>query len=108
MIASSRLVDITRLPLRGIERVDDTLHVGALTTMEESAADSVVAKGLGLVREALLASASTQLGKMATIGGNLLQRSQITGAAIMGIGMGLLEETLFDAAGRVANATFGD
>jgi CO/xanthine dehydrogenase Mo-binding subunit len=37
-----------------------------------------------------------------------LARSQITGAVVMGIGMALLEETVFDATGRVANATFGD
>ena len=76
VIASDRLVDITRLPLRGVRRVDDTLHVGALTTMEELAADHVVAQRLPLVREALLASASTQLRNMATIGGNLLQRTR--------------------------------
>ena len=36
-------------------------------------------------------------------------RSQIIGAVVMGIGMTLLEETIFDpATGRIANATFGD
>ena len=40
MIASSRLVDITRLPLRGIRRVHESLHIGASTTMEELATDS--------------------------------------------------------------------
>jgi CO/xanthine dehydrogenase FAD-binding subunit len=53
----------------GITRVGDTLRVGALTTMEELAADSVVTERLPLVREALLLSASTQLRNMATIGG---------------------------------------
>jgi CO/xanthine dehydrogenase Mo-binding subunit len=38
-----------------------------------------------------------------------LARSQITGATVMGIGMTMLEETIFDSAtGRIANATFGD
>src|SRR6185437_4613360 len=76
VIASSRLVDITRLPLDGIERVDDSLRVGALTTMEELAADPTVAERLPLVRQSLLAGASTQLRNMATIGGNLLQRTR--------------------------------
>jgi len=76
VIASDRLVDITRLPLRGIERVGETLHVGALTTMEELAADPTVAERLPVVRDALLAGASTQLRNMATIGGNLLQRTR--------------------------------
>jgi xanthine dehydrogenase YagS FAD-binding subunit len=76
VITSNRLIDITRLPLHGISRVDDTLRVGALATMEELAADTMVAERLPLVREALLASASTQLRNMATIGGNLLQRTR--------------------------------
>ena len=71
-----RLVDITRLPLRGTTRGDGTLHVGALTTMEELAADPTVAERLPLVRQALLAGASVQLRNMATIGGNLLQRTR--------------------------------
>lgn len=37
-----------------------------------------------------------------------LARSQVTGAVVMGIGMTLLEETIFDSTGRVANATLGD
>ena len=76
VVEPDRLVDITRLPLRGIARTDDTLRVGALTTMEELAADPTVAERVPFVREALLAGASTQLRNMATIGGNLLQRTR--------------------------------
>ena len=71
-----RLVDITRLPLRGIIRRGDALLVGALTTMEELAADPVLGERAAFVRGALLAGASTQLRNMATIGGNLLQRTR--------------------------------
>jgi CO/xanthine dehydrogenase FAD-binding subunit len=71
-----RVVDITRLPLRGITRSGDALVVGALTTMEELAAEPVLAERGKFVREALLAGASTQLRNMATIGGNLLQRTR--------------------------------
>ncbi|MEU4213159.1 FAD binding domain-containing protein [Streptomyces sp. NPDC026206] len=71
-----RLVDITRLPLRGIRDTGDSLVVGALTTMEELAAHEVVAGRLPLVREALLLGASPQLRHMATMGGNLLQRTR--------------------------------
>ncbi|MBX7267746.1 xanthine dehydrogenase family protein subunit M [Micromonospora sp. Llam7] len=71
-----RVVDITRLPLRGITADERTLRVGALTTMEELAADPTVARRLPLVRTALLAGASTQLRNMSTIGGNLLQRTR--------------------------------
>ena len=71
-----RLVDITRLPLSGITRRENTLYVGALTTMEELAADPTVGEQIPFVREALLAGASPQLRNMATIGGNLLQRTR--------------------------------
>src|SRR5690349_21765602 len=76
IVAPERLVDITRLPMRGINRRDDSLVVGALTTMEELAADPLLAERAAFVREALLAGASTQLRNMATIGGNLLQRTR--------------------------------
>jgi CO/xanthine dehydrogenase FAD-binding subunit len=73
---ADRLVDIGRLPLHGVSRTGDTLKVGALTTMEELAADPAVGERAPLVREALLAGASVQLRNMATIGGNLLQRTR--------------------------------
>src|SRR5207245_9206392 len=69
-----RLVDIARLPLRGITRAEVTLSVGALVTMNELAADPTVGERVPFVREALLAGASPPLRNMATIGGNRLQR----------------------------------
>src|SRR4051794_26250790 len=76
VLEPGRLVDITRLPLRGISRAEDTLCVGALVTMEELAADPTVGERVPFIREALLAGASPQLRNMATIGGNLLQRTR--------------------------------
>jgi CO/xanthine dehydrogenase FAD-binding subunit len=76
VIAPERLVDITRLPLSGVTRREDTLCVGTLTTMEALAADPTVAEQIPFLREALLAGASPQLRNMATIGGNLLQRTR--------------------------------
>ncbi|HTF07530.1 MAG TPA: xanthine dehydrogenase family protein subunit M [Asanoa sp.] len=76
VVHPSRLVDIGRLPLRGVTRTGDHLRIAALTTMEELAADQTVGARLPLVREALLAGASTQLRNMATIGGNVLQRTR--------------------------------
>jgi CO/xanthine dehydrogenase FAD-binding subunit len=76
VVEPTRLVDIGRLPLRGITRSGDILRVGSLTTMEDLAADPTVAERARFVREALLLSASTQLRNMATIGGNLLQRTR--------------------------------
>ncbi len=60
VIAPERLVDITRLPLSGVTRREDTLCVGTLTTMEELAADPTVAGRIPFLREALLAGASPQ------------------------------------------------
>ncbi|MFF5986662.1 FAD binding domain-containing protein [Prauserella flavalba] len=76
VLEPARLVDITRLPMRGIFTEGTALRVGALTTMEELAADPTVERRLPLVREALLLGASVQLRNMATIGGNLLQRTR--------------------------------
>jgi CO/xanthine dehydrogenase FAD-binding subunit len=76
IFSPDRLVDITRLPLKGITASDTGIRVGATTTMEELAAHPAVAERLPVVREALLAGASVQLRNMATIGGNLLQRTR--------------------------------
>jgi xanthine dehydrogenase YagS FAD-binding subunit len=76
VLGPDRLIDITRLPLRGITRSDGAIRIGALTTMEELVADLTIMERLPVVREALLLGASTQLRNMATIGGNLLQRTR--------------------------------
>jgi CO/xanthine dehydrogenase FAD-binding subunit len=76
IISPERLVDITRLPLKWITADTDAIRVGATTTMEELAADPTVSERLPFVRDALLDSASVQLRNMATIGGNLLQRTR--------------------------------
>ena len=60
---------------------------------------------LGLLRVARLVSA-VDAGRILN---EKLARSQIIGGVVMGIGMTLLEETVFDPeTGRIANATFGD
>jgi xanthine dehydrogenase YagS FAD-binding subunit len=76
ILSPARLVDVTRLPLQWITADDAVIRVGATTTMEELAADLTVSARLPFVRESLLRSASVQLRNMATIGGNLLQRTR--------------------------------
>jgi xanthine dehydrogenase YagS FAD-binding subunit len=76
IVSPERLVDIARLPLKWITADAAAIRVGATTTMEELAADPTVAERLPFVRDALLDSASVQLRNMATIGGNLLQRTR--------------------------------
>jgi CO/xanthine dehydrogenase FAD-binding subunit len=76
ILSPSRLVDVTSLPLHWITADAAVIRVGATTTMEELAADPTVCARLPFVRESLLRSASVQLRNMATIGGNLLQRTR--------------------------------
>jgi CO/xanthine dehydrogenase FAD-binding subunit len=76
IISPERVVDITRLPLKWIIADAAAIRVGATTTMEELAVDGTVSARLPLVSDALLLSASVQLRNMATIGGNLMQRTR--------------------------------
>ena len=68
------VLDINGLPLRGID-TDDGLRVGALERMGDIAAHPGVYPAIS---RALLQSASQQLRNMASIGGNLLQRTRCT------------------------------
>ena len=71
------LVDINALPLSAIELgVDGVLHLGALARMSDVADDATVRRVAPAVAEALDASASAQLRNMATLGGNVLQRTR--------------------------------
>jgi xanthine dehydrogenase YagS FAD-binding subunit len=72
----SLLVDITQLPLRGIDRTATGVRVGALALMSDVADHPAIARDYPVVAQALLASASPQLRNMATIGGNLMQRTR--------------------------------
>ncbi len=71
-----RLIDITGLPLKGIEEKEGGLRLGALATNAAVAYDSRVAERYPLLRNAILAGASAQLRNAATTGGNLLQRTR--------------------------------
>ncbi len=71
-----RLVDINKLPLRDIKEVDKRLQIGALALNSTVADQSTVIKKFPLLAEALNAGASAQLRNMATVGGNLMQRTR--------------------------------
>ena len=70
------LVDITALPYRDIQVDARGVHIGALVTMTDLAADPQVRAGYPVVSQSLELSASAQLRNMATMGGNLLQRTR--------------------------------
>jgi len=72
-----RLIDITHLPLNGIEETDGGgLKIGALVTNDEVAYDSRIQDRYPLLSSAIRAGASPQLRNAATTGGNLLQRTR--------------------------------
>ncbi|MER6153970.1 xanthine dehydrogenase family protein subunit M [Streptomyces sp. NPDC001868] len=73
------LVDITGLPLREVTVTErGGLRIGALVTMSEAAAHRKIRTLYPVVSEALELSASAQLRNMATIGGNIMQRTRCT------------------------------
>lgn len=71
------LIDITAINgLDAIETSGDRLRFGALAPMSAVAANPVVARDHPVLAEALSKAASQQLRNMATVGGNLLQRTR--------------------------------
>lgn len=73
-----RLLDINHLP--GLARIDASadggLRIGALAHMSDVAADMEVRRRFPVIAESLLFAASGQLRNMATIGGNIMQRTR--------------------------------
>lgn len=72
------LVDITRLDeIKSIELLDDgTVRIGALASNSHAADHPLVRARFPMLTESILAGASTQLRNMASVGGNLLQRTR--------------------------------
>src|SRR5204863_801157 len=74
----AHVVGINALPLGGIEEVAGGLRIGALARMSDVATHPLVQQRFPAISQALLASASPQLRNMASIGGNLMQRTRCT------------------------------
>ncbi|WP_329171102.1 xanthine dehydrogenase family protein subunit M [Streptomyces decoyicus] len=73
----AQLIDVRELPLGRIEAVDGGgLHIGATVTNSELAAHPEVRRHYPALAQAVLSGASGQLRNMATVGGNLLQRTR--------------------------------
>ncbi|WP_405651920.1 FAD binding domain-containing protein [Streptomyces sp. NBC_00019] len=73
------LVDISGLPLREVlVTKQGGLRIGSLVRMAEAAAHPAVRAAYPVVSQALELSASAQLRNMATIGGNIMQRTRCT------------------------------
>jgi xanthine dehydrogenase YagS FAD-binding subunit len=76
VMSPARVVDVNRLPLRGIAVSDRELRIGALERMSGVAEHRYVTRNYPVLSQALDLSASGQLRNMASIGGNLLQRTR--------------------------------
>ncbi|MFE9443861.1 FAD binding domain-containing protein [Streptomyces sp. NPDC006602] len=73
----TRLVDLRELQLDGIESTQNGgLRIGATVTNSDLAAHPEVRRHYPALAQAVLAGASGQLRNMATVGGNLLQRTR--------------------------------
>ncbi len=70
------LVDISRLPATVEETSDGGLIIGAAVRNTALAADPRVRERYPMLSRALLAGASAQIRNMATVGGNILQRTR--------------------------------
>ncbi len=70
------LVDINGLPLSEIQEEGGGLRIGALVRNSDLANHPLVRERYPVLSEALLAGASPQLRNMATVGGNIMQRTR--------------------------------
>ena len=72
-----KVIDINRLPLAKIEELPDGgVRIGALVRNSDLAEHPLITSRYPALSQALLAGASPQLRNMATVGGNLLQRTR--------------------------------
>jgi xanthine dehydrogenase YagS FAD-binding subunit len=74
--APQKLIDITDLPLKDIERKNGFIRIGALALNSEVADHPLILEKIPLLSKALKAGASPQLRNMATVGGNMMQRTR--------------------------------
>ncbi len=71
-----RLVDITRINLSQIQPISNGVRIGALAKNSDTANHPLIRTRYPLLSQALLAGASPQLRNMASVGGNLMQRTR--------------------------------
>src|SRR5262245_28952073 len=74
--APATLVDINHLPMSRIEVQGSGVRIGALVTNSALAYHEVVCKRYPVLSQAILSGASPQLRNMATVAGNLMQRTR--------------------------------
>src|SRR5215470_10005456 len=73
----ARVLDINRLPLDRIETASNGhMSIGAMVRNSDVANNAKVQQGYSVLSQAILQGASAQIRNMATVGGNLLQRTR--------------------------------
>lgn len=70
------LIDVSRLPLDAIEISDDTIRIGATVSNTNLASHPGIREEMPAIAQAVLMGASGQIRNMATVGGNLMQRTR--------------------------------
>jgi xanthine dehydrogenase YagS FAD-binding subunit len=76
VLAPDTVVDVRRLGLSSIDVSDNGIVVGAAVTNSQLAWHPVVRDRCPVLSEALLSGATTQIRNMATVAGNILQRTR--------------------------------
>jgi len=76
--APPRLIDINGLPLKEIRTINGGIQIGALALNADVAMHETIQQQYPLLAQALRAGASPQLRNMATVGGNMMQRTRCT------------------------------
>ncbi len=71
-----KLVDITNIPLKEITAIGNDVRIGALVLNSVLSEDAAIEKNYPLLSMALKSGASAQLRNMATVGGNMMQRTR--------------------------------
>lgn len=76
IMTPQKLVDINNLPLKSITAIKGGIRIGALALNGAVAENKLVLSKFPLLSQALNAGASAQLRNMATVGGNMMQRTR--------------------------------
>lgn len=76
IVAPPKLVDINAVPLKDIQQQNGKIIIGALALNSQVADHELIRDKHPLLSQALNAGASAQIRNMATVGGNMMQRTR--------------------------------
>ncbi|MCF2444059.1 xanthine dehydrogenase family protein subunit M [Dyadobacter sp. CY345] len=76
VMTPTKLVDINAVPLKDIQQKNGVISIGALALNSQVADNKIIQEKYPLLSKALNAGASAQIRNMATVGGNIMQRTR--------------------------------